>query len=267
MSCTTSYDEGLHSIDYLMYAFLQTGRDEQARQLLDELGAIGQTNLQNFKVAYTYASSPGRFALERRQWYEASQIPLLPQNFPWQQFDWARSIHHFARGLGAARSGQLAAARQELQAIEQIKRTLAATTQPYFREEVFVHADVVLSWIERADGDLDVALSLAEAAAVREDAVDKHPVTPGEILPARELFADMLLEVGRAADARDQYRLVLAGSPNRANAVLGAARAAAGSGESAAAAEYYRALMEQTAAGEASREGLREAREYLEALR
>ena len=98
------YDEGLHSIDYLMYAFLQTGRDEQARQLLDELGAIGQTNLQNFKVAYTYASSPGRFALERRQWYEASQIPLLPQNFPWQQFDWARSIHHFARGLGAARS-------------------------------------------------------------------------------------------------------------------------------------------------------------------
>lgn len=257
------YDEGLHSIDYLMYALLQVARDEEARQLLDKLRAIGKTNSENFKVAYTYASSPGRYALERRQWIEASQITLLPNDFPWQEFDATRSIHHFARGIGAARSGQLDLARQELVAIREIAAALPETTLPYWREEVFVHADVVSSWILLAEGDSDTALRLAEAAADREDAVDKHPVTPGEILPARESFADILLDRGRPADALEQYQIVLAGSPNRANALLGAARAAAGSEDTAAAANYYKVLLDQTASGNSSRNGLREAREYI----
>ncbi len=114
-----------------------------------------------------------------------------------------------------------------------------------------------------AEGDSTVALQLAEAAADREDAVDKHPVTPGETLPARELFAEMLLIEDRPADALEQYQIVLAGSPNRANALLGAARAAAGSGATSVAAEYYQTLLEQTAAGDPNRDGLHEAREYI----
>lgn len=191
----------------------------------------------------------------------------MPTDFPWQDFDWARSIHHFARGIGAARSDQLDLARQELERIEEIAAALPDATSPYLREEVFVHADAVSSWISLGEGDAAEALRLAEAAADQEDAVDKHPVTPGEVLPARELFADMLLSLDRSADALEQYRIVLAGSPNRVNALLGAAGAAAGSGESATAAGYYRLLLEQTATGNSNRDGLREAREYIADLR
>jgi len=241
------YDEGIHSIDYLMYALLQTARDTEADELLTELRSMGKAHLENFKVAFTYASSPARLA----------------PNFPWQDFGWARSIHHFARGIGAARSRQLDLARQELTAIRAIAATMPATTLPYWREEVFVHRDVVSAWISLAEGDSDTALRLAEAAADREDAVDKHPVTPGETLPARELYADMLLSLGRSASALEQYQIVLAGSPNRANALLGAARAAAGAGNTAAAAGYYKVLVEQTVSGDSRRDGFREASEYI----
>ena len=257
------YDEGLHSIDYLMYALLQAARDDEAAKLLGRLGGIGKAHVDNFKAAFTYASAPARYALERRQWAEASQLTLFPVDFPWQTFEWARSIHHFARGIGAARSGELDLARQELAVIEDIASRLSDTALPYWREQVFVHADAVSSWIAHAEGDSDKALGMAEAAADREDAVDKHPVTPGEVLPARELLADMLLELGRYSDALEQYRTVLTGSPNRTNALLGAARAAAGAGAPGAAAQYYEAVINQTSAGNPGREGLSEAREYI----
>jgi tetratricopeptide (TPR) repeat protein len=257
------YDEGLHSIDYLMYALLQAARDDEAAQLLERLRGIGKAHLDNFKVAFTYASAPARYASERRQWAEASQLTLFPVDFPWQEFEWARSIHHFARGIGAARSSELDLARQELGVIEDIAAGLSDTALPYWREQVFVHADALSSWIAHAEGDSEMALRLAEAAADREDAVDKDPVTPGEVLPARELLADMLLELGRYSDALEQYRTVLARSPNRTNALLGAARAAAESGAAGAAVEYYEAVIDQTSAGNPGREGLSEAREYI----
>jgi len=258
------YDEGLHSIDYLMYALLQTARDDEAAQLLERLQGIEETHVDNFKVAFSYASAPARYALERRQWAEAAQLALLfPADFPWQEFEWARSIHHFARGIGAARSSELDLARQELAVIEDIAARLSDTVRPYWREELLVQADAVSSWIAHAEGDSETALRLAEAAANREDAVDKDPVTPGEVLPARELLADMLLELGRYSDALEQYRTVLAGSPNRINALLGAARAAAGSGAPGAAAQYYEAVIDQTSAGNPGRAGLSEAREYI----
>lgn len=147
--------------------------------------------------------------------------------------------------------------------IEDITSRLSNTALPYWREEVFVQADAVSSWIAHAEGDTETALRLAEAAADQEDAVDKHPVTPGEVLPARELLADMLLELGRYSDALEQYRTVLTGSPNRTNALLGAARAAAGSGARSAAVQYYEAVIDQTSAGNPGREGLSEAREYI----
>ncbi len=100
------YDEGLHSMDYLMYAMLQTARDQEAAALLERLAKIERTDTENFKVAYTYASSPARYALERRAWAEAADLALIREDFAWQDFGFALSIHHFARGIGAARSGQ-----------------------------------------------------------------------------------------------------------------------------------------------------------------
>ena len=259
------YDEGLHSIDYLMYALLQMARDAEAKQLLDDLRAIGKTNLDNFKVAFAYASSPARYALETRQWVEASQIELLPTDFPWEEFGWARSIHHFARGIGAARSGNLESANKERDTIREIAAALPDATLPYWREEVFVHEEAVSSWIALIEGDPEAALRLARTAADREDAVDKHPVTPGEVLPARELLADMLLQLERGGEALEHYQIVLIGSPNRANALLGAARAAAQSGDAVVAAAYYQTFLGQTESGNQSRDGVREARAYLAA--
>jgi len=225
------YDEGLHSMDYLMYAMLQTARDEEAMQLLRRLAQIRRTDTENFKVAYTYASSPARYALERRAWREAADLELIRDDFDWQDFGFALSIHHFARGIGAARSGQPERARVELAKLREIQAELPLSTLPYWREQVQVHIDALNAWILMSEGNLDAALQSAKTAADLEDAVDKHPVTPGEVLPARELLADMLLEAGRYPAALAEYQTVLHDAPNRLNALIGASTAAGQSGQ------------------------------------
>lgn len=251
------YDEGLHSIDYLMYAMLQTARDGEARELLGQLADITKTDTENFKVAYTYAASPARYALERREWKDAAGLELIRQDFGWDEFPWATSIHHFARGIGAIRSGDDDQAREELATIKKLQSELSATAIPYWREEMQVQIDTLMSWIVLRRGDEAAALTLASSAADREDAVDKHPVTPGEVLPARELYADMLFETGKFADSLAQYQIVLQGSPNRLNAMLGAARAADEVGDSALAEKIDGIVAEQTSHGNRDRIGLR----------
>lgn len=250
------YDEGLHSIDYLMYALLQTVRDDDAEKLLDSLRNIEKADHDNFKTAFAYASSPARYALERRQWKEASELVLAPETFPWNEFPWAQSIHHFARGVGAARSGDIEAAKQELARLQSLQKELPETTLPYWREEVQVEIDAVRSWILFGEGETEAALLAASAAANREDAVDKHPVTPGEVLPARELYADLLLSADHHAEAMAQYALVLKRSPNRLNALIGAAQAAERAGETAAAETYRSQATSQARFGNQHRIGL-----------
>jgi len=250
------YDEGLHSIDYLMYAMLQTARDDEAKQLLDELAGITRTDTENFKVAYSYAAAPARYALERREWTEASELEFLRKDFAWDDFLWAQSIHYFARGIGAIRSGDAEQAHEELATLRRLQSGLPAATLPYWREEVQVQIDALMSWISLADGDDIGALNLASDAADREDSVDKHPVTPGEVLPARELYADMLFETGNYEESLAQYQLVLQGSPNRLNAMLGAARTAKMAGAAVLAAEFENVVARQTIHGNPDRIGL-----------
>ena len=250
------YDEGLHSMDYLMYAMIQTARDNEASQLLGQLAAITKTDTENFKVAYTYAASPARYALERREWKEASELEFIRKDFVWDEFGWAQSIHFFARGIGAARMGDLERASEELEMIQRLQAELPSTTLPYWKEEVQVHIDAVTSWILFGEGKVDEALTSAAAAADREDAVDKHPVTPGEVLPARELLADMLSESGRHKKALTEYQMVLNGSPNRLNALIGAANAAKESGNIRLAESYRSAVRAQTAKGQGKRSNL-----------
>lgn len=240
------YDEGLHSMDYLMYAMLQSARDEDAAQLLSRLNDIDRTNVENFKVAFTYAAAPARYAIERREWDDAARMELSHPAFPWAEFPWAEAIHHFARGLGAARSGDVELANAQLIELGTLQDALAPATPPYWREEVQVQIDALGSWIAFAGGQLDEAIALAQAAADREDAVDKHPVTPGEIIPARELLAEMLLLSGDHRGALAQYEEVLRGSPYRLNALLGAARSAEAAGRLENAAAFRRQADDQT---------------------
>lgn len=250
------YDEGLHGIDYLMYALLQTARDEEAKQLVIELGQIEKTDTENFKVAFTYAAAPARYALERRQWEEASELEFIREDFAWDEFGWAQAMVHFARGLGAVRAGKDEQAQRELERIIELKNELSSNALPYWRVEADVQVDTLRSWIVYSKGNVEDALALASAAADKEDAVDKHPVTPGEILPARELFADMLADAGKFADALQQYKRVLISAPNRLNALLGALHAAEKTGDAALAKIYREVVRNQTAAGSGARSEL-----------
>ncbi len=247
------YDEGLHSIDYLMYAMLQTARDEEAAELLLELAAIDRTDTENFKVGYTYASAPARYALERRAWTEAADLRLIREDFAWDDFAFALSIHHFARGLGAARSGQIERARVEIDNIRALQSTMPASTLTYWKEQVQVHIDAISAWVLAAEGKTDLALLSARAAADLEDAVDKHPVTPGEVLPARELLADLLLQTDAPEGALAEYQAVLRNSPNRLNALIGASAAAGRSGQPALADKYRQLILKQVANGSGPR--------------
>jgi tetratricopeptide (TPR) repeat protein len=144
--------------------------------------------------------------------------------------------------------------------IEELQAGLAEATHPYWRAEVMVQIEMLGAWILHAEGEVDKALQLAATAADREDGVDKNPVTPGEVIPARELYADMLFETGKHAESLQQYQAVLTGSPNRLNALLGAANAASHTGDSTLAEKYYAQACEQTKSGNRQRAGLDRAR-------
>lgn len=248
------YDQGIHAMDYLMYGMLQTARDKEASALLERMNNIEKAHHEMSAVAFTYAALPARYVLERKQWDEASQLQLGHAQFPWENFKWAPSVHYFARGLGAARSGKLDQARTEIATLKNIDRSLPSTTIPYLRDQVQVQMNIIKSWVLLAEGKTSKALKLAKTTAAGEDSVDKHPITPGEVVPARELYADMLAETGDHAEALAQYRIVLKNSPNRLNALLGAAASAEEVGEAVAAEDYRDIIRTQTKYG--SRPGL-----------
>ena len=187
--------------------------------------------------------------LERRAWDEASQLELLRPDFPWDEFNWAQAAHHFARGIGAARSGKLEQAKSERDQIVKLQAKLPATLTAYISTEVQVQADLVSAWIALGEGNVERALSLAASAADLENSVDKHPITPGEILPARELYADMLMAVNDPTEALLQYQTVLVSSPNRLNALIGAGAAAVAVGDIKMAESYDKIIADQTQHG------------------
>ncbi|HEX9669936.1 MAG TPA: hypothetical protein VGC93_10680, partial [Thermoanaerobaculia bacterium] len=219
-----------------------------------------------FAAGYAVAAVPARWTLERRRWAEAAALPAPLPSLPWERYPYALALHHFARALGAARSGDAAAARTALGEIERLHAALrqAPPAGPYdWAGQVEALRLAAAGWAARAEGKDDEAVRLLTAAADLEDRVGKHPVSPGAVLPARELLADLLLEQGKAAAALAEYEAVLRSAPGRFNALYGAARAAELAGNAAAARERYGALVALCAAGE--RDELRRAREFLAA--
>jgi tetratricopeptide (TPR) repeat protein len=230
--------EQLHAMDYLMYAYLQMGRDAEARGVMTEALAMRETAPQ-LKEAYAVNAIPARFALERRQWEEAAALPVVPGQSP------ATAITHWARGLGAAHAGDLATARQELAALEQIRDHLRKTQVGYdWATQVEIQRLEVAAWIAHAEGKNEEALALARSAADLDDSTEKHPVTPGTVLPARELLGDLLLDLKQPAEAVAAYETSLRSAPRRFNSLYGAARAAELAGDRPKANQYYAQLVE-----------------------
>ena len=222
------WDEQLHAMDYLAYAYLQQARDREARAVLDELKAIRKTDPESFKCAYSFAAIPARWALERRDWSEASDLKIEPADFPWPRFQWAEAITHFARAIGAARSGDSNRARVEVEKLAEIQKQLAGAKDNYdWATQVEIQRRAAAAWLAKADGKDQEALELMRSAADLEDSTEKHPVTPGAVLPARELLGDLLLELnrpGRGVERISSDRWSI--SPNRFNGLYGAARSA-----------------------------------------
>jgi tetratricopeptide (TPR) repeat protein len=248
-----AWDEQLHAMDYLEYAYLQLARDRDARTVQEELLAIPVTSPANFKVAYAYAAIPARYAIERRQWREAAALNLHHRDFPWTRFPPAQAITEFARALGAARSGDQARAAQALGRLQSLEGALRESGDAYWGTQVEIQRLAAQAWLAHAQGRQGEALVAMRQAADLEGASEKRPVTPGPIVPARELLGDLLLELDRPAEALDAYRVALTESPNRFNSLAGALCAARRSGERNIAHRYAGQLPRATADSQSRR--------------
>ena len=261
---TGVWDDQLHAMDYLAYAYLQQARDREARAVLDELKAIRKTDPESFKCAYSFAAIPARWALERRNWSEAAELKVEPVDFPWQRFQWAEAITHFARAIGAARNGDGDRARAAVEKLAEVQKQVIGAKGNYdWATQVEIQHRAAAAWLAKAEGKSGEALRLMRSAADLEDSTDKHPVTPGAVLPAREMLGDLLLELSQPAEALREYERSLADSPNRFNGLSGAARAANLAGDRFKARRYYQKLVGISARGDAGRADLQRAREFL----
>jgi hypothetical protein len=222
-----SFDE-LHAVDYLVYAYLQQGKTDEARKLVAKTATVDKIdNPSNFAGAYAISAVPARFALERREWREAASL-TVPKAIAWEKFPNAEANIHFARGIGAARSGELATAREAASRLAALRQALLDQKNAYWADQVEIQRLAVAGELARAEGNGEEALKQLRAAADLEASTEKHPVTPGAIVPARELLAELLLDAGRREDALVDASRVLRSAPNRRAALELASRAMSG---------------------------------------
>ena len=250
-------DEQAHAMDYMVYAYLQLARDTDARRVVDERGQVASS--VRFAGPYALAAIPARYAIERGDWAAATKLEPTPSAFPF-----AEALTHFARGLGAARTGDAAGAEKEAQELARLRDALRAAKNEYWATEVEVSRLGVAAWAALARGRADDALALMRSGADAEDRSEKHIVTPGRLLPARELLGDMLLELRRPAEALKEFEAAQLREPGRFRGYAGAARAAVQSGDRAKARHYYVKLVDMAGAGDA-RPDLSQARAFLAA--
>jgi len=259
----TVWDQTLHALDYVVYAYLQTGQDKQARAVLEELSGMQKSEPESFVAAYAYAAIPARIALERHRWREAASLSPASKPFPWDRFAWAEAITTFGRAVGAARSGDAATARAEVQKLDGYRTALVAAKQTYWAGQVTIQHQAAAAWAARAEGKNDEALKLMRAAADLEDSTEKHPVTPAPVVPARELLGEMLLDLNQPAQALVEFEASATREPNRFNGLFGAARAAELSGDRAKARTLYAKLVAMCDRADGERPELGQARAAL----
>lgn len=255
-------DEFPHAIEYLVYAYLQQGRDSQAASEMDRLQSAEPLQ-PGFKTAFHIASIQARYSLERRDWSAASELePRTPAFLQWDRFAWPEAVTWLARGLGAAHLGELDRAREASLRLAELETAAQATGEELFARNIRVLRLEVDAWTAHAELDGQLSEALLREAADVEASTPKHAVTPGPTLPAMELLGDLLLEQQRAEEALVAYQRSLEQYPRRFNSLVGAARAAREAGDERLARAMYRELLEVAAEGE--RVELEEARAFVE---
>ncbi len=234
-----------HALDYLAYAYLQNSELEKAKDIVAVLDTLGGTYQPVAATAYCLAAVPGRVLLEYQMWSEAANLSLNNHtNFTWNKFPQYEALIYYAKGIGAARSKNIEVTEQSLQRLEELQKTfLDAESNRYWISQIEIQKKVVKAWELFAQNETEKSLVMMIAAADLEDATEKNPVTPGQLLPAREMLGDLLLEMNKPKEALKQYELTLEKNPNRLNALFGAGRSAELIGDKEKAVFYFTALL------------------------
>jgi hypothetical protein len=251
--------EALHALDYAVYGYLQRGQDSAARATVALADSLAIPPGKSLVGDYNRTAMAARIPLEIGDWKLAASFPVAPM----QGVGTQAMLSRFTRAIGAARSGDPAAARAEVAALDSVAAQMAEGKESYWSRVAAIKRDAARAWVMFAEGDTAGGLALARAAADTEEVTDKHPVTPAELLPARELYGDMLLEAGRYGEARKAYQATLARERGRARSLFGSARAAELAGDRAEAEVGYREFVRLMSRADGTRPELATARKFL----
>ena len=247
-----------HAYDFMQYAYLQLGQDAQAKALIDESAAVKKLIGVVSAGQMARAAVPARYMLERQDWQGAAQLQPLGTPFPA-----AEAVTHFARAMGAARSGNFTAAQADIDKLKELRTGLEQAQQSYWAEQVEVQILGAQAWMAQGQGNKDEALKFMRAAADLEDGSEKHVAMENRLYPMRELLGDMLREQGQPAAALKEYEVSMKNAPNRLRGYYGAAKAAEAVGEKKKGATYMRSLAQLTRDANGDRAEIREAKQQL----
>lgn len=231
-------DHRLHAMDYLEYAYLQSGRVTDAKSVLDKMHSLAPVSAHTLSSDYAQAAIPARYGLELGKWDKAAHVQPVAGSVPW-----AQAISWMAIGIGAARSNDVSRAAEAERKLSAL-RDVAEPQNPYWSNQIEVQRREVAAWIAEASGESENALKIMRLAAELEESMDKDAVTPGPIVPARELLAQLLQLQNHSQESLKEYEAVLKTAPNRFNALWGAASTAEAAGDSSTAATYFRKLVQ-----------------------
>ncbi|MEE9371761.1 MAG: hypothetical protein V3V00_01785 [Saprospiraceae bacterium] len=256
--------EEVHAMDYLTYAYLQQGNNAKANELYQHL--LSMKKLTPLKALYNFGAIPARIFLENKDWINAAQIRQHPSNVDWENFPWEIAITHFARVLGAVHTKDIESAERDLNILRSLHQQIVDRNDQYNAKQVLVQIKASEAWIYFGKGENDMAISLMHEASVMEDNIGKHPVTPGEVLPARELLGDMFLILNKPKEALEAYELDLGSRPNRFNGICGAAVSAKNMGDQEKAKMYFNSLLKLSEGSNSDRLEIKEANAFISAI-
>jgi hypothetical protein len=260
---TATESEELHALDYLAYSLLQEGRDADAHAIAEKAASVRETYpAMEFAAAYALASIPARYALEREAWQEAASV-TVPDRAQWARFPFTQALFEYTHALGRAHTGDIAGARQAVEHMRALQAETKDVKFAYFARHLELQSQAAEAWINHAEGRDDDALQALKSAADAEDALGKHPVTPGALMPVREQLGALLLAKKRPSEALAAYKAELAIYPARFRSLYGAGTAAEQMGDRETARNYFAQLVKQASLADPTREELVHAKSYL----
>lgn len=260
-----SWVSEIHALDYLVYAYLQLGDNTKAQLEMDKMKMIKEVFPSNhFATAYALIAVPSRLAVENKNWELATKLELPKTNLDWDKATWPKAILHFSRALGFTNTGDSSSAQKELEILVSLRDRLNDAENSYESGQVTIQIEAIKGWIEYSKGNSDKAIEYMKLASNLENKTSKAAVTPGEIIPADELLADLYLVLNRPEEALKAYELNLKGHPFRFNGIYGAAKAAQQLNDTKLAIYYFEKLIKLSKDVNSSRAELLEAKDYLD---